>query len=305
MRQHYTPQVYLRQWCNSNGHLVRYCRVGPPGRPHLHVDRKAPKEICWEHDLYSVPDGGIANGKTGDELETLLSAQVEAKIVQSVVEPLRGRSGLLEAGLASRVKWLMQTFVARSRSGLKAVASSMTQWAEEERPTMLRVLERAQTPSTRAELSKYLDPRMPAVAALAKLAAVIENNQKPVGGWYTEGTVVLAVNAGPLGGTLAALGLDHFPTFDEPVVEWQPNALGIEASFSVSPGTIAFVVQEQATEAESNSLALAHLVQALPFRRSAICRSRARAGVWLGQAQRLAPFETQSLGPKPPSPHES
>ncbi|HEX7792704.1 MAG TPA: hypothetical protein VF456_00055 [Vicinamibacterales bacterium] len=51
MKQHYAPQVYLRQWCDDSGRLFRYCRVGPPAAPKLRADRKALKEICWEHNL--------------------------------------------------------------------------------------------------------------------------------------------------------------------------------------------------------------------------------------------------------------
>ena len=286
MKQHYVPEVYLRQWCDDDAHLIRYCRVGRPGAlPQLHSERKAPKGICWERNLYSLPDGGIANGMTGDELEGLLSKKVE-QVLASIVGAVGDRVGPLELVVSDQVKWLMQTFVARSPSTLAAIESVVVDFALENGALIRRTLTSARAPEMRAELCQYLDPRMPAVAARAGLAGLVDAQFLPMPGWYEGSLCVLQVEgAKPL---LDALGLDHFPTFEEPVVQWQANPAGLVASFSVSPRILALVVTGSAESLWE--LALRHTFSALRHRQFAICRRRAADGPWLTEAHNLIPW---------------
>jgi hypothetical protein len=291
VNQHYVPQVYLRQWCGKDGHVVRYSCVGPPNAPRLRAESKAPRGICWEHDLYSLPSGGVANGMTGDELESLLAENVEGKI-GSIVTTLSERSGTLERSVADRVKWLMQTFVARTPSMIRDLEAEMERWAAEHTPMIESTMARALTPGMRAELGHYLDARMPAVAARAGLAGVAENKFVPMTGWFDG--AVQAVQAASVMPMLATLGLDHFPTFDEPVVRWETNGAGLIASFSVSPTVLALVVAEPPRDV--GALALRHVVVTLRHRRFAICRSEIPAGVWLREAHSLRPWTGAAPG---------
>ena len=75
--QHFLPQVYLRQWCVDE-HLFRYRRVGPHEK--LIADKKAPKGVGFEVDLYTLPAGTSANGLTGDDLESTLARTVDDRI---------------------------------------------------------------------------------------------------------------------------------------------------------------------------------------------------------------------------------
>jgi hypothetical protein len=130
---------------------------------------------------------------------------------------------------------------------------------------------------------------MPAVAARAKLAAIVATEQRPTPGWY-EGTVeVRVIQAASVKPMLATLGLDHFPTFDEPVVEWESNPLGIVASFSLSPDALALVIEKPSVD-DDWQLVTSHVVLALRHRQFAICRSTAADGTWLTETERLRPW---------------
>jgi len=285
MRQHYVPEVYLRQWCDQDGQLIRYCRAGPSDAPKLRSDRKSPKGICWEHNLYSLPDGGIANGITGNGVETLLSQKVEQSI-PAMVGALSSRSGLLDQILSEKLKWLMQTFVVRSPSMIEEIESTAAEFVVEHEDMIRGLLGGALTPEMKAEVGQYLDPRMPAVAARAELARIAATQFSPWRGWYEGRVHVLSLaSVEPM---LKALGIDHFPTFDEPVVQWEDNAVGLVASFSVSPSILALVVRE--TNASGWEVALRHVISALRHRQFAICCRKASDGLWLAQAQNLIPW---------------
>ena len=197
-----------------------------------------------------------------------------------------GRSGVLEPELGDHVKQLMQTFVARSPSLIADLEIDMAGWASEHATMIQGLLDRALTPEIRTEVSQYLDPRMPAVAARMGLAALAGRRRALMRGWY-DGLVQI-VQAASVMPMLTTLGIDHFPTFDEPVVQWELNAGGLVASFSVSPNVLAVVVN-QATQ-EVWPLALRHVVAALHHREFAICRSEAAPGPWLNAAQSLVPW---------------
>ncbi len=285
MKQHHVPRVYLQQWRDADGLLVRYCRIGPPGAPKLRCEKRSPKEICWRRDLYSLPEGGIANGKTGNELEALLSTEVE-QAIPGLVAAVSGRSGLLEPALGDHIRWLMQTFVARDPDMLVELESEMADWATEHESMIRRILANALTSEIAAELKQYLDPRMPTVAARAGLAGIVAAGQRPMRGWL-EGQVTV-LRSSDIRPVLDALGLDHFPTFEDPVVQWEANAAGLIASFSVSPDVLVLVLED--ARETGWDMVLRHLVSALSHRQFAICRTRAAQGLWLGEAENLLPW---------------
>ena len=282
MKQHYVPEAYLRQWCGEDGHLVRYWRVGSQDAPRLRWDRKTPKGVCWENDLYALPAGGAANGLVDDGLEFLLARNVD-QAIQHVVTTVGHRSGRLGPDLSDQVKWLMQTFFARSPSAISAVEADMASWAVEHAAMLQTLLQRALTPGIRNEVHSYLSPQMPPIAARAGLAAIAAAPQVPTQGWWDGAVHVLqATNLMPM---LHLLGLDHFPTFDEPVVQWEPTEAGLTASFALSPTALALVIAEGVQGGWE--LALRHLVAALSHRQFAIYRSEVVAGPWLAEAQKL------------------
>lgn len=293
MNQHYVPQVYLRQWCAGDGRLVRYWRVGRKDVPRLCWDRRSPRGICWEEDLYTLPAGSSANGLAGDQLEHLLSTKVDTAI-RTVVASIGGYSGGLDPTKGARAKWLMQTFVARSPSLISALESDMADWAIEHEPLIERMLARAMTAEMRTELRGYLAPQMPAAAARAGLAAIAGSVFTPMAGWY--GGTVHVLQAASVTHVLAALGLDHFPTFDEPVLQWEENEAGLIASFALCPTALMLVLTERAVAGWE--LALRHVVAGLRHRRIAICRSEVPSGPWLSAAENLVP-STRCVIPLP------
>jgi uncharacterized protein DUF4238 len=286
MKQHFVPEVYLRQWCDEEGYLIRYRRVGPPDAPQLRPDRKVPKGICWERDLYSLPEGGIANGMTGDEIEHLLSKKVE-QTIESIVTVVGDRSGPLEPAVGDQVTWLMQTFVARAPSSLAASESGVAAFVVENEARIRQTLARAVTPTIKAELSQYFDPRFPAVAARAALAGIVGAQPEPMRGWF--GGIVHVLHAAAVRRMLNVVGLSAFPTFENPVVQWEDNPAGLVASFSLSPNVLAFVIQNGGECGWEQ--ALRHIMMPLSYRQSAICRQRATDGHWLVRAQNLMPWK--------------
>lgn len=284
MRHHYVPQVYLRQWC-ENGTLIRYRRVGPPGSLRLLPEPKSPAGIYWGHNLNTLPEGVIANGMTGDEIEHLLARRVDEAVLP-IVEAAAASVGGVDVSLGERVKWLMQTFVARSPDAIAAIEAGASDFARRHESLIHRTLAAAMPPEMRTALLQYLDPRMPAVAARAALANIVAAQHVPMRGWY-EGTVhILHVERVMAG--LQDLGLSEFPTYEDPVVQWVPNAAGLIASFSLSPGILACVCEGSAED--EWDLARRHVVTALCHRQSAICRRAAMDGRWLAEAENLLPW---------------
>ncbi|MBZ4336663.1 DUF4238 domain-containing protein [Corallococcus sp. AS-1-12] len=285
MDQHFVPRSYLRQWCREDGFLIRYRRVGPPGALRLVADKKPPEGVCWEPDLYLLPEGGVANGLTGNGVEHLLAKAVDESIAP-IVEAIGERTGLVDPLVGGKVKWLMQNFTARAPSTLSVIEKEVVSFAVEHESWILRTLERAMTPAMRSELSQYLDPRMPAVAARASLAGMAANQFIPMSGWLEGRVCVLhSKNAKAM---LAAFGLVEFPTFEEPVVQWQDNEAGLVASWSVSPDAIVFVIDGHG--AHPYELARRHIISSLRHQRSAICRQKVPEGFWLDEAQNLVPW---------------
>jgi hypothetical protein len=76
--QHFLPQSYLRQWCDEKSFLILYRKRASPSK--LVVARKSPKAIGFEVDLYALPDGGTANARSANEIESLLGKEVDEKV---------------------------------------------------------------------------------------------------------------------------------------------------------------------------------------------------------------------------------
>ncbi|MCY1045596.1 DUF4238 domain-containing protein [Corallococcus sp. bb12-1] len=285
MNQHFVPRVYLRQWLNGDGFFIRYRRMGPPNSIRLLSERKTPDGVYWARDLYSLPEKTMANGLTGDGVEHLLSANVEQRIA-SIVSELGGCSGRLEPGLSEQVRWLIQTFVARDPRTIAAIEARVASFVKENEAEVLRLHARAQTSTMRSEIGQYLDPRMPAVQARAMIAGIAASQLVPRSGWLDG--VVRVMHSSKIARELGVLGLDGFPTFERPVVEWGDNDVGLVATFSIAPEILAFVVQG---EGECGwEMALRHVAGALRHRRSAICRQKAADDLWLSEAQHLIPW---------------
>jgi len=285
--QHFLPQVYLRQWC-QDGRVLRYRRVGPERR--LEAVRKSPRGVAFEPDLYSVPVGGAANGLTGNELEVRLASDVDARL-PALVQRVSLISGeLRDEVLRGDVVWLMQTFCARNPNSIARVQDGVGDFVKAQRPTIERMLARANTESARTELLKYLAPRMPAVAARAGLAAVVDRNLPSDLRWL-DGDVHVVPFA-LVAKAIRSAGACEFVTFEDPVVAWDANSNGLVASFSMLPGAMVLVaargggfgVQEYA------DAALRHLLIPPGYRGNLICRTELSSHV-LAAAGRLRPSD--------------
>lgn len=161
--QHYLPQVYLRQWCVDH-QLMRYRWIAAASK--LVGDRKSPRSIAAEFDLYTLPEGGKANGYTGDDLELELSRQVDQRIPGICAGAAQAIGGhVSDEALERDIVWLMKTFVARSPVTLAQQEAAVVDTMAKHRGMIERMLERVQSDELRAAILGFQDPRMPKVAA--------------------------------------------------------------------------------------------------------------------------------------------
>ncbi|ATB47814.1 DUF4238 domain-containing protein [Corallococcus macrosporus] len=288
MNHHFAPQAYLRQWCNNDGHLIRYVRKGSANALRLLHEFKTPRAICHQEDINRLPERTSANGLTEHGVESLLARAVDGRI-QSIVKLAGARTGPLDASSGDKVRWLMQMFTARSPSSLQTGEEGVGAYVAENAEFIQRLLARAQTPRGRAEVGQFFKPQFPAVFVRANLAALANTDAVPMQGWY-EGTVrVFQRSDNEATALLNYLGLSEFPTSEAPVVEWEENDVGLVASFSLSPDALAFVIQGNGTK--DLEMASKHILVPMKYRESAICRSKASpTGPWHKEAQGLRPF---------------
>lgn len=283
--QHYLPQVYLRQWC-LEGRLWRYRRMGPQQR--LVPDRKTPRTIAFEPDLYTIPVGGMANGLTGQGVEALLAQTIDSRFgaIAARTSTLDGK--VVDPRDEADLVWLLQTFVARGRGTLRRVEAGMGEVIEGYRPMIESMMQRANQQKSRDELRSYLDYRMPRVAALAGLAAIL-GKHVPADLRWLDGDIHI-IQSTHFQELLRAIGAGEFVTFEAPVVEWESNPVGLRASFSMSPERLLVVFERgcQPAEAEYWDAVFRHHIATIKHREGLICRSQV-FGVLLSAAAELRP----------------
>jgi hypothetical protein len=281
--QHYLPQGYLRPWCVDT-HLLRYRRVGPNGK--LVVDSKAPKSVAFEVDLYTLPPGTEANGLTGSQLESTLAATVDDRIValRKSVSALSRR--ITDDVLGRDLIWLMQIFIARSPRAIKRGEDGVAEFLTAQQAAIAAMMQRAKLQSSRDELRKYQDERMPHVAVLAGVATVAQRDTPK--GWL-DGDVHI-VRAEEVQDRLHAIGAGEFVTFEDPVVEWESPPFGLIASFTLSPEALVLLFRRgsQSTLAEYADISARHSLAPLRGRENLICRTRV-TGALLAAASELRP----------------
>jgi hypothetical protein len=269
--------------------VLRYRRVGPAGR--LEVARKAPRGIAFEPDLYSLPVGGIANGMTGNELEARLASTVDAQLPE-LVERVSACSGeLTDEPLRGEVVWLMQTFASRSPTSIARVEKAVTELLEGQAATIERLLARANTESSRAELLKYQDARMPMVAARAGVAAVAARDLPSDLRWLDGDLHVVHLER--VEHHVCAVGANEFVTFEDPVVAWDSGSYGLIASFTISPAVLLLVVERGRAIAlpEYEDAAIRHSLIPPRYRENLISRTEVTGHV-LEVAEKLRPLSS-------------
>lgn len=264
-RHHFLPQVYLRQW-SRNGLVRRYRRIGPDAR--LKSERIAPKSIAYERGLYTLPQGGIANGYTGDQIESILARKVDERF-PVIVEQSSKLDGIIEDPLARDILWLIQTFLARGPRSLAQTKTAVAQVVTERRELIERMLSRARTSKVRSKIMQFADPRMPSVHALASLSAVIENKLPGQESWIEGSVVILPLD--DVRRQLQIAGLDEFVTFEEPVVEWAEGKGTPLTTIALSPSILVAVMPNETPIDDLPALALRHCILPLEMRESVIC----------------------------------
>ena len=283
--QHYLPRTYLKQWCTS-GTLIEYRRVGPQAK--LIGRKKSPKSIACEPDLYTLPPGGIANGLTGNELESKLARDVDARIPEIVASVSAFSHRVSDARVSDDVRWLMRTFVARSATGVRRGEDGYPAILERHREMIERLQARAATDDIRAELRSFLDPRMPSVMTRAMVGAIIDRVEPRGDRSWLDGDVHV-VQSRDVGRWLSAAGASAFVTFHEPVVEWDNHVV---ATFALSPSTLAIILAAgtQLDDGGYGAIVLRHTLLPLAYRRGLLCRDPA-SGELLARAARLIPWD--------------
>lgn len=264
--------MYLRQW-SRKGLVRRYRRVGPEAR--LKPELVSPKSIAYEKGLYTLPKGGIANGHSGDEIESMLARKVDERL-SVIVERVSNVDGVIEGPLAGDILWLMQTFLARSPRSLARSEAAVAGVVSEERELIERMLSRARTSKGRSKIAQLADPRMPSVQARAVLTAVIDNALPDQESWMRGRVVILPLDDVRL--RLHGAGLDEFVTFEEPVVEWVESGAAPIATFALSPRILVVVMRDEETIDDFPALALRHCASPLGARQSVICSHELAAG---------------------------
>jgi hypothetical protein len=281
-RQHYNPRTYLQQWCSGHT-LLEYRRVGPHAR--LDCKAKSPRSIAFERGLYTLPEGGVANGMTGTDLESRLARDVDEHIGE-VVASVSAVSGLLsDPGKVESVRWLMKTFIARSPGAIRRVEDGIAAIQESQRPLLERMLGRALQPSSRDQIRSFGDPRMPQVAARAGTAAVVASDLPNDEQWLQGDVHIVRVE--DVQHRLTTMGAGEFVTFDQPVVEWESHLV---ASLSLSPVLLALLVERGTplTRSQYEDAVERHILRPLSHRRSLYCRTKA-TGELLAAAGTLIP----------------
>jgi len=264
-RQHYLPQVYLRQWCDGP-RLVLYRRVGPAAK--LERRWSAPRSVAAEPDLYTLPQGGSANGLTGDGLESKLASEVDAKLsgIAERVAPLSGRVG---EPLRDELIWLMQTFAARSPTSIRRVEHGAEQLLEEHREWLREMHDRALSADVRERLKQFLDARMPLVQARAALAAIVDDDTPGEVAQWLRGDVHVVASSDVLL-ALRSLGLRGFITFEDPVIEWDGDEGAPIATFALNPSVLLVVTSLGTPVADVENVVRHHCLAPLAWKRSVI-----------------------------------
>jgi hypothetical protein len=260
--------------------------VGPSAR--LEWKRKAPKEVAYETDIYTLPPGGVANGLTGDQLEATLASEVDARFT-SMVATVPVQSGIVgDVTVERNIKWLMKTFAARSPESIRRVERGLAEFVSANAAVIDKLMTRASTQASREDLSKYRDARLPMVAARAGAASVVTGDLPRDLRWL-DGELHV-VRAEHVRSSLTSIGAGEFATFEDPVVVWDRNDVGVVASFALSPTAMMLVVEvgRCLVPAEYAHTAVQHCLAPLMFRQSLFCRTEA-AGTLLAAAHRLRP----------------
>lgn len=268
---HYLPQVYLRQWCQSD-RLWRYRYVGKP--PRLEKKRKAPASIAYEPDLYRIPEGSTANHHIGNALEQELGWKVDQRIPNIVTQAAR-ITGRTRDHLERDIVQLMKTFVARSPQMLAKQEEAVAASLKRDEKLVEQIIARALTPEMKALARQFKNPHMPKVAARAALAASIEGDILRDEGWL-EGDVHV-VHARDVEQALKRIGAGEFVTFENPVIEWSNSESGLVATFSLSPELLVLVVKREVmvTPVMQDVIAAEHNLTPVSSRRNLLCRTEA------------------------------
>lgn len=269
--QHYLPQAYLRQWC-AGDRLLRYRRVGPAGK--LEQQRRSPKSVCFRPDLYTLPQGGIANGLTEAMLERFLGARVDNEI-RAIVESVSALSGrVIDRSAEQAIIWLLQTFEARDPRTIQRAESGVQQIIETRAtPMIARFKERANGAPLPDEILSLADPRRPGVTVRAAIAAVVAKDHPGQAAWL-DGDVHV-VQASAVRTRLQEIGAGEFVTFDPPVIQWESGSVGLMASFALSPSALVLLFErgKEVTTAAYELAAERHVLVPLKFRDTLISRT--------------------------------
>ena len=266
--------------------MLRYRRVGP--EQVLEAARKSPRGIGFKEDLYSLPPGGIANGMTGDQLETRLGSSVDGRFPKLSEKVCTCSGELKDVSFRRDVVWLMQTFAARSPTSITRVERGVSELLQAQGSTIDRLLARANTESTRAELRSFQDLRMPIVAARAGVAAVAARDLPDGLPWLDGDLPVVRLDL--VVHRIGAIGAGEFVTFEDPVVEWDSGPYGLTASFVMSPAALVLVVERgrHLSVSDYEDAATRHSLGVLRYRENLICRSEV-TGHMLAAAAHLRP----------------
>ena len=222
-----------------------------------------------------------------------MGVQVDNKIPDLISRTSAHTGKLADDALRSEIRWLLQTFSARSPGSISRVERGMPEWVETNRAAIERMLQRANTESARQQLRTFLDPRMPAVAARAGVAA-FATATAPRAGWL-DGDIHL-LHAGPLAEVLRSIGAGEFVTFEDPVLECETSPFGLTATFALSADVLVLVVEPGAELSIDDCVGAIgqHMLNCPSYRQNLICRTRA-SGRLLDAAGELLPWQDPNL----------
>lgn len=163
-KHHYVPIFYSKQWCGSDGRLVRFTREH--GR--LVDRRRPPAAVGWEYDLYRMPG---EDGADAQRLEARFFSRLDDKAAVILRKLLAATMVNLDEFDVGHWAMFMRSLLHRSPTRLREYRESgMRIWWETIRKAADRYddLRAAGDPETHAE---YLATRTEAEGA----AAVFEN----------------------------------------------------------------------------------------------------------------------------------
>lgn len=177
-RHHYVPEFFLKQWCSEEDGKLQYFTYTPKRK--LVSYRKAPREIGFDRDLYTV--SGITDPWDATYIEHLFFSPVDNDAAVAMETLLQ--TGTLQTNeLRSAWATLVSSLMLRSPTALKLTAKRVREMIRMDKTDIRARYAHLRRPSDPEDIHDWLDAggedllRRISVTALPQLTLSEERNQ--------------------------------------------------------------------------------------------------------------------------------